>query len=84
MGNVICFFKVKIVKLDFSFFEVEVKVSLIVDIDMFMLEKIVFVDKEIVKYVVIKIRDGDVVFIYGYFFVVEMILVRVKEMGKKF
>lgn len=84
MGNAIRLLKAKIAKLDPSLPEAEAKASLIADIDTFMLEKIVFADKEIVKHAVTKIRDGDVVLTHGYSSVVEMILVRAKEMGKKF
>lgn len=84
MGNAIRFLKSRIAKLAVTLPEAEAKASLVADIDTFMLEKIVFADKEIVKHAVTKIRDGDVVLTHGYSSVVEMILVRAKEMGRKF
>jgi len=84
MGNAIRFLKARIAKLDLTLPETEAKANLVSEIDTFILEKIVFADKEIVKHAVTKIRDGDVVLTHGYSCVVEMILVRAKEMGKKF
>lgn len=84
MGNAIRFLKSRIAKLAVTLPEAEAKASLVADIDTFMLEKIVFADKEIVKHAVTKIRDGDVVLTHGYSSVVEMILVRAKELGRKF
>ncbi|KAG0557442.1 hypothetical protein KC19_11G130500 [Ceratodon purpureus] len=84
MGNAIRFLKARIAKLDPTLPEVEAKANLVAQIDAFMQEKIVFADKEIIKHAVTKIRDGDVVLTHGYSSIVEMILVRAKEMGKKF
>ncbi|CAM6039341.1 unnamed protein product [Sphagnum compactum] len=84
MGNAIRFLKARIAKLAVSLPEAEAKASLVAEIDKFMQEKIVFADKEIVKHAVTKIRDGDVLLTHGWSCVVEMILIRAKEMGKKF
>ena len=84
MGNAIRFLKARIAKLDPALPEAEAKANLVGQIDTFMQEKIVFADKEIVKHAVTKIRDEDVVLTHGYSSIVEMILVRAKEMGKNF
>jgi len=91
MGNAIRFLKARIAKLPVTLPEAEAKANLVAakanlvaEIDTFVLEKIFYADKEIVKYAVTKIRDGDVLLTYGCSCVVEMILVKAKEMGKKF
>lgn len=84
MGNVIRFLKICIVKLFLCVFEMDVKVIFCLDIDRYINEKIVIVDKVIVEYVVIKVRDGDVLFIYGVLSVVEMVLLYVYGFGKRF
>ncbi|KAJ7515857.1 hypothetical protein O6H91_22G031800 [Diphasiastrum complanatum] len=84
MGNAIKFLKTRIASLPVTVSEFEAKHSLILEIDRFIQEKIVFADNEIVKHAVTKIRDGDVLLTHGSSCVVEMILVRAFELGKKF
>ncbi|KAG0478848.1 hypothetical protein HPP92_013567 [Vanilla planifolia] len=62
----------------------EAKSNLIADIDRFINEKIIVADKVIVHHAVTKIRDGDVLLIYGHSTVVEMILLHAHELGKQF
>jgi translation initiation factor eIF-2B subunit delta len=51
-----------------------------------MQERIVFANKEIIKHAVTNTRDFaiDVLVTHAWSCVVEMILIRAKEMGKKF
>ncbi|OAE29537.1 hypothetical protein AXG93_4486s1080 [Marchantia polymorpha subsp. ruderalis] len=84
MGNAIKFLKTRVVNLAEELSEAEAKASLIAEIDRFIQEKILYADKEIVKHAVQKIRDGDVCLTYGSSCVVEMILLKAHEMGKKF
>jgi len=83
MGNAIRFLKTRIAKLP-TLPEAEAKTSLVAQIDTFVQDKIFFADKEIVKHAVTKIRDGDVLLTHGCSCVVEMILLRAKELGKRF
>ncbi|PKA45775.1 Methylthioribose-1-phosphate isomerase [Apostasia shenzhenica] len=84
MGNAIRFLKNRIAKLTHNLSEFESKSRLISDIDRFINEKIMVADKVIVQYAVTKIRDGDVLLIYGNSTVVEMILHNAHELGKQF
>ncbi|PKA66039.1 hypothetical protein AXF42_Ash010448 [Apostasia shenzhenica] len=84
MGNAIRFLKSRIVKLNQNLSESESKSSLISDIDRFINEKIKVADKVIVQHAVTKIRDGDVLLIYGYSTVVEMMLLQAHELGRQF
>ncbi|KAI0497559.1 hypothetical protein KFK09_020790 [Dendrobium nobile] len=84
MGNAIRFLKNRIAKLDHNISESEAKSNLLSDIDRFINEKIIVADKVIVHHAVTKIRDGDVLLIYGHSTVVEMILLQAHELGKQF
>ncbi|KAG0450638.1 hypothetical protein HPP92_026838 [Vanilla planifolia] len=84
MGNAIRFLKNRIAKLHHNLSESEAKSNLIADIDRFINEKIIVADKVIVHHAVTKIRDGDVLLIYGHSTVVEMILLHAHELGKQF
>ncbi|KAK8954068.1 hypothetical protein KSP39_PZI002904 [Platanthera zijinensis] len=84
MGNAIRFLKNRIAKLQHDMPESEAKAQLISDIDHFIDEKIVIAGKVIVQHAVTKIKDGDVLLIYGYSSVVEMILLHAYEQGKQF
>lgn len=84
MGNAIRFLKTRIAKVPVALPEAEAKTSLVAQIDTFVQDKIFFADKEIVKHAVTKIRDGDVLLTHGCSCVVEMILLRAKELGKRF
>ncbi|KAL0911059.1 hypothetical protein M5K25_019165 [Dendrobium thyrsiflorum] len=84
MGNAIRFLKNRIAKLDHNMSESEAKSNLLSDIDRFVNEKIIVADKVIVHHAVTKIRDGDVLLIYGHSTVVEMILLQAHELGKQF
>lgn len=85
MGNAIKFLKDRIAKLQqLNLSESEAKASLKSDIDRFINEKIILADKVIVGHAVTKIRDGDVLLIYGASYVVEMILMHAHELGKQF
>ncbi|QHN83305.1 Translation initiation factor eIF-2B subunit delta [Arachis hypogaea] len=54
------------------------------DIDRFINEKIILAAKVIVGHAATKVRDGDVLLIYGSSSVVEMILLYAHELGKQF
>lgn len=84
MGNAIKFLKARIAKLAVTLSESEAKSSLLLDINRFIHEKIVFADKVIVKHAVTKIRDGDVLLTFGSSCVVEMILLHAHELGRNF
>ncbi|XVF12352.1 hypothetical protein REPUB_Repub08aG0109700 [Reevesia pubescens] len=84
MGNAIMFLKSRIAKLPLTISESEAKAVLCSDIDRFINEKIVLADKVIVRHAATKIRDGDVLLIYGSSCVVEMILLYAHELGKQF
>ncbi|KAL5581984.1 hypothetical protein UlMin_014426 [Ulmus minor] len=84
MGNAIRFLKNRIAKLPLTMTESEAKASLQSDIDRFISEKIILAGKVIVKHAVTKIRDGDVLLIYGSSSAVEMILLHAHELGKQF
>lgn len=84
MGNAIRFLKNRVAKLPHNLSELEAKSRLIADIDRFINEKIIVADKVIVQHAVTKIKDGDVLLIYGYSSVVEMILLHAHEQGKQF
>ncbi|XP_068637058.1 uncharacterized protein [Aristolochia californica] len=84
MGNAIRFLKNRIAKLPLTLTESEAKVTLQLDIDRFINEKIILADKVIVRHAVTKIRDGDVLLTYGSSSVVEMILVYAHELGNQF
>lgn len=84
MGNAIRFLKAHIAKLPVTLSETEAKASLCSDIDCFINEKIVLADNVIVEHAVTKIRDGNVLLTYGSSCVVEMIMLRAHELGKKF
>lgn len=84
MGNAIRFLKNRVAKLHRNLSESEAKSHLISDIDRFINEKIIVADQVIVQHSVTKIRDGDVLLIYGHSTVVEMILLYAHEQGKQF
>ncbi|XP_078429150.1 nagB/RpiA/CoA transferase-like superfamily protein [Wolffia australiana] len=84
MGNAIKFLKNRIAKLPLTLSESEAKSSLQADIDRFIHEKIILADKVIVNHAVTKIRDNDVLLVYGCSCVVEMILLKAHELGKNF
>ncbi|CAN1267008.1 Translation initiation factor eIF-2B subunit delta [Linum perenne] len=84
MGNAIRFLKNRIAKLPLSLSESEAKASLCEDIDRFITEKIVLADKVIVSHATSKVKDGDILLVYGSSCVVEMLLVHSHELGKKF
>lgn len=84
MGNAIRFLKTRIANLSAGMSESEAKAALCLDIDRFFNEKIVIADKAIVNYAVTKVRDGDVLLIYGSSSVVEMILLHAHELGRQF
>ncbi|KAL0912054.1 hypothetical protein M5K25_017997 [Dendrobium thyrsiflorum] len=84
MGNAIRFLKNRVAKLHRNLSESEAKSRLISDVDRFINEKIIVADQIIVQHAVTKIRDGDVLLIYGYSTVVEMILLHAHEQGKQF
>uniref|UniRef100_A0A2P2ITS4 Translation initiation factor eIF2B subunit delta n=1 Tax=Rhizophora mucronata TaxID=61149 RepID=A0A2P2ITS4_RHIMU len=84
MGNAIRFLKNRIANLPLTMSESEAKATLRLDIDQFISEKIILADKVIVKHAVTKIRDGDVLLIYGSSSAVEMILLHAHELGKQF
>ncbi|XP_020585354.1 translation initiation factor eIF-2B subunit delta-like [Phalaenopsis equestris] len=84
MGNAIRFLKNRVAKLHRNLSESEAKSRLLSDIDRFINEKIIIADQIIVQHAVTKIRDGDVLLIYGYSTVVEMILLHAHEQGKQF
>ncbi|XP_020705704.1 translation initiation factor eIF-2B subunit delta-like isoform X2 [Dendrobium catenatum] len=84
MGNAIRFLKNRVAKLHHNVSESEAKSRLISDVDRFINEKIIVADQIIVQHAVTKIRDGDVLLIYGYSTVVEMILLHAHEQGKQF
>ncbi|KAL0926484.1 hypothetical protein M5K25_002719 [Dendrobium thyrsiflorum] len=84
MGNAIRFLKNRILKLHHNLSESEAKSILISDIDRFINEKIIVADKVIINHAVAKIRDGDVLLVYGHSTVVEMIIVHALELGKQF
>lgn len=84
MGNAIRFLKNRVAKLHHNLSESEAKSRLISDIDRFINEKITVADQVIVQHAVTKIRDGDVLLIYGYSTVVEMILFYAHEQDKRF
>ncbi|XP_020571847.1 translation initiation factor eIF-2B subunit delta-like isoform X2 [Phalaenopsis equestris] len=84
MGNAIRFLKNRILKLHHNLSESDAKSILISDIDRFIYEKIVVADKVIINHALTKIRDGDVVLIYGHSTVVEMIILHALELGKQF
>ncbi|XP_010262627.1 PREDICTED: translation initiation factor eIF-2B subunit delta isoform X3 [Nelumbo nucifera] len=84
MGYAIRFLKNRIAKLPLTFSETEAKATLCSDIDRFINEKIILADKAIVKHAVTKIRDGDVLLIYGSSCVIEMILLHAHELGRQF
>ncbi|KAG4132666.1 hypothetical protein ERO13_D08G047300v2 [Gossypium hirsutum] len=84
MGNAIKFLKNRIAKLPLALSESEAKSTLMLDIDLFINEKIILSEKVIVKHAVTKIQDGDVLLTYGASSVVEMILLHAHELGKHF
>ncbi|RYQ85564.1 hypothetical protein Ahy_B10g105136 [Arachis hypogaea] len=84
MGNAIRFVKSRIAKLPLSHSESEAKATLYSDIDRFINEKIILAAKVIVGHAATKVRDGDVLLIYGSSSVVEMILLYAHELGKQF
>lgn len=84
MGNAIRFVKSHIAKLPLSHTEAEAKASLCSDIDRFINEKIILANKVIVGHAATKVRDGDVLLIYGSACVVEMILLYAHDLGKQF
>ena len=84
MGNAIRFLKSRIAKLPLSLSESEAKAALCADINSFINEKIILADKVIVRHAATKVRDGDVLLIYGSSCVVEMILLYAHELGKQF
>lgn len=84
MGNAIRFVKSRIAKLPLSHTEAEAKASLCSDIDRFINEKIILANKVIVGHAATKVRDGDVLLIYGSACVVEMILLYAHDLGKQF
>ncbi|KAL6006880.1 hypothetical protein ACLOJK_032376 [Asimina triloba] len=84
MGNAIRFLKNRIARLPLTLSEAEAKAALQSDIERFINDKIVLADKVIVRHAVTKIRDGDVLLIYGSSSVVEMILLYAHELGKQF
>ncbi|CAN0891511.1 Translation initiation factor eIF-2B subunit delta [Linum grandiflorum] len=84
MGNAIRFLKNRIAKLPLSLSESEAKASLCDDIDRFITEKIVLAARVIVSHAITKVKDGDVLLVYGSSCVVEMILLQSHELGKKF
>ncbi|GAU49894.1 hypothetical protein TSUD_281790 [Trifolium subterraneum] len=84
MGNAIRFVKNRIAKLPLSYIDAEAKAALCSDIDRFINEKIIIADKVIVGHATTKVRDGDVLLIYGLSCVVEMILLSAHDLGKKF
>ncbi|XP_043720087.1 translation initiation factor eIF-2B subunit delta-like isoform X1 [Telopea speciosissima] len=84
MGNAIRVLKNLIAKLPLTLSESEAKATLCADIDRFINEKIILADKVIVRHAVTKIRNGDVLLIYGSSCVVEMMLLYAHELGKQF
>ncbi|CAL1354679.1 unnamed protein product [Linum trigynum] len=84
MGNAIRFLKNRIAKLPLSLSESESKSSICSDIDRFINEKIVLADRVIVQHASSKVKDGDVLLVYGSSCVVEMILLHSHELGKQF
>ncbi|MCO5589110.1 hypothetical protein L7F22_043076 [Adiantum nelumboides] len=84
MGNAIRFLKTRIADLQLSLSEAEAKSRLISEISRFIQYKIDYADKEITKYAVTKIRDGDVILTYASSCVVEMIILSAFELGRKF
>ncbi|MCO5578920.1 hypothetical protein L7F22_032770 [Adiantum nelumboides] len=84
MGNAIRFLKTRIANLQLSLSEAEAKSRLISEISRFIQYKIDYADKEITKYAVTKIRDGDVILTYASSCVVEMIILSAFELGRKF
>lgn len=84
MGNAIKYLKARIGNLSLTLQESEAKAVLTAEIDRFLQERIIFADQEIVKHAVTKIRDEDVVLTHAFSSVVEMILIRAHELGKKF
>ncbi|RYR33386.1 hypothetical protein Ahy_A10g047966 isoform B [Arachis hypogaea] len=84
MRNAIRFVKSRIAKLPLSHSESEAKATLYSDIDRFINEKIILAAKVIVGHAATKVRDGDVLLIYGSSSVVEMILLYAHELGKQF
>ena len=84
MGNSIRFLKNRIAKLPLTVSESEAKDALYSDIDRFINEKIVLADKVIVRHAATKIRDGDVLLMYGFSCVVEMTMLYAHELGRQF
>ncbi|KAG9136032.1 hypothetical protein Leryth_022472 [Lithospermum erythrorhizon] len=84
MGNAIRYLKTHIAKLPLNLSESEARTSLCLDIERFIHEKILLADKVIISHAVTKIRDGDVLLIFGSSSVVEMILMHAYELGISF
>ncbi|CAL1370019.1 unnamed protein product [Linum trigynum] len=84
MGNAIRFLKNRIAKLSPSLSESESKSSICTDIDRFINEKIVLADRVIVQHASSKVKDGDVLLVYGSSCVVEMVLLHSHELAKQF
>ena len=82
MGNAIKFLKNRIAKFPLNLPEFEAKTSLYTDINHFINEKLLIADNVIVKHVVTKIWDGDVLLTYGSSSAVELILLRAHENGE--
>lgn len=84
MGNVIRLFKIKINSFDINDFEDEIKEEFLEWIDIMINECIKLVEYLIVRNVVWLIEEGEKVFIYGWYRLVEKMLLKVKEIGKMF
>ena len=84
MGNAIRFLKNRIAKIPLTLSESEAKSTLQSEIERFINEKIILANKVIVKHAVTKIRDGDVLLVYGSPSAVETILLNAYELGKQF
>eukprot|EP00126_Sphaerothecum_destruens_P012731 Sdes_comp21805_c0_seq1m20369 len=84
MGNIISEFKMQISKLHEATTEVELRDGLIQWIDNFIKTRITLADQVIIKHVIDKVHDHDVILIYASSSVVERSLVEAYNAGKRF
>ncbi|KAK3280674.1 hypothetical protein CYMTET_11503 [Cymbomonas tetramitiformis] len=84
MGNAIRFLKLQIASIPANVPEVEAKAILVSQIEQFLQEKIVYAHEVIINHAISKIADGDVVLTHATSSVVQAILLRAHDLGRKF
>ncbi|KAF9008769.1 hypothetical protein BDQ17DRAFT_1236646 [Cyathus striatus] len=84
MGNAIRQLKLEISKMDFDMVEQEAKNSLCEKIDNYIRDRIIFADEVIQDLAGKKIKDGDIILAFARSSIVEKVLLRAHEEGKKF